>query len=375
MAQAEPGSGDRRLVAALRGLCLIAVAFSSAALVDGVRGHAFCAHGSGCDAVRHSAVGELLGPALPWIGVLGFGALFVGLVLGRGAVQRAALSFAITGGLAGLVLLALQAFAIGALCPICLGVDVAAVAAGAIALSLLRRRAWPPPVRAWDARVAWLAALAFALAAPWTWASARPEQPPAYVRALQKPGVVTVVEVSDFECPFCRALHPVLDDVLEAHGARVRLVRISIPLPGHRHARGAARAYHCAEAQGRGEPMADVLFSSELTPDKIAVYARSIGLDTERFAQCIADPATDRRIDRDVAAVVAAGFDGLPAVWIGDRRILGFDRSAGAEPYEAALARALHGPGLGAYLPWVALGALALVVLLPAVRRALSRAR
>jgi protein-disulfide isomerase/uncharacterized membrane protein len=376
MSNAEAPAANGLLTGALRVLCLVALAFSSAALVDGVRGHAFCAHGSGCDAVRHSQVGQLLAPQLPWLGVLGFSALLLASLFGRGLVQRASLSFAVTAGLAGLALLALQAFAIGALCPLCLGVDLAAFAAGTIGLVLLRRRAPPAPLRTWDARVAWLAALGVALAAPWVWASSRPEALPAFVRALQKPGVVTVVELSDFECPYCRALHPVLDDVLEEHGERVRLVRMSIPLPGHPHARHAARGYHCAQAQGRGEAMADVLFSStKLSPADIAMYARSIGLDSARFAQCAADPATDQRIDRDIAAVTAAGFDGLPSVWIGETRILGFDRDAGRAPYAAALERALHGPGPWVNAPWVALALAALLMIWPGLRLLLTRAR
>jgi protein-disulfide isomerase len=196
------------------------------------------------------------------------------------------------------------------------------------------------------------------------------------VRALHTPQVVTVVELSDFECPYCRALHPVLDELLAKHGQRVRLVRMSFPLPGHPHARGAARAYYCAEAQGRGDAMADVLFSSsELEAADIAGYARSIGLDPIRFAQCVADPAIDRRIDGDIATVIAAGFDGLPSVWIGDTRILGFDRDAGEAPYAAALERALHGASPWTNAPWLVLALAALVMCWPGLRALLTRAR
>jgi uncharacterized membrane protein/predicted DsbA family dithiol-disulfide isomerase len=376
MAEAEPRAGGAQLIAALRVLCLGALAFSSAALVDGARGHAFCAHGSGCDAVRQSALGQLLGPQLPWLGVLGFSAVLLASLFGRSAWQRMVLAFAVTAGLAGLALLALQLFAIGALCPLCLGADLAAMAAGGVGLALLRRRDLRPPEHTRDTRLAWLAALFFALAAPWLWARARPEPAPAFVRALQVPGVVTVVELSDFECPYCRALHPVLDELLARHGRRVRLVRMSIPLPGHPHARDAARAYYCAQAQGRGDAMADVLFSSsQLQAAEIAVYARSIGLAPARFAQCVADPAIDRRIDGDIAKVTAAGFDGLPSVWIGQTRILGFDRSAGEAPYAAALERALHGPGPWQHAPWLVLALAALVMCWPGLRALLKRAR
>lgn len=366
--RASAGAAD-----ALRVACLIASGFAAAAVVDGSGGHAFCAHGSGCDAVRSSEVGELVGPALPWLGSIGFSCILFASLAAQPLLRRAAWSFAFTGGIAGLVLLALQAFVIGAFCPLCLGADLAAIAAGVLGLVLLRSRYTPQPV-AREVLVAWTAALGVAIATPWLWTVVRPEPPPAFVRALARPGVVTVVELSDFECPYCRALHPVLNEVLAVHGARVRLVRMSIPLPGHRHSREAARAYHCAGAQGRGEPMADVLFSSELESELLAVYARSIGLDVERYERCMADPAIEQRIDRDVATVQAAGFDGLPCVWVGKTRILGFGRSAGAAPYEKALQRELHGPEPARHLAGIAwLTGIALAVW-PAVRR-LGRSR
>jgi uncharacterized membrane protein len=375
-AKADPPAAAARLTAALRALCLLAVAFSSAAFVDGRRGHAFCARGSGCDAVRQSDLGQLLAPALPLLGLIGFSCILLASLYGRGWLQRAALALAVSAGFGGLALLGLQAFAIRAWCPLCVGVDLTAVAAAGCALVLLIRRYEPRPLAAWDGRAAWMAALALAGLGPDVLAEVRPVPAPAFVRALAQPGVLTVVELSDFECPFCRAMHPTLKAALADHGARVRLVRMSIPLPLHPQARDAARAYHCADQQGRGEAMADVLFSSsELRAADSARYARSLGLHLARFSACMVDPATERHIAQDVATVMAAGFDGLPSVWIGDSHILGFNRDAGRAPYDAALARALHGPSPWTRARWLALALLAALALWPALRALLTRSR
>lgn len=374
--QVEARPAGAGLANALRVLCLIAIAFSSAAFVDGRSGHAFCARGSGCDAVRLSELGEQLSPVLPWFGMIGFSCILFASFSARAGVRRAAWAFAFSGALGGLALLALQGFVIGALCPLCLGADLAALGAGAIAVLLLRRRDAAPAAVPLDVQLGWYAALGVAIALPWSWAGMRPEQPPAFVREHSRPGVVTVVELSDFECPYCRALHPVLDRVLAKNGAKVQHVRISIPLPGHPHARDASRAYHCASAQKRGDDMADVLFTSDaLEPADLGAHARALGLNLARFEQCMTDAAVERRIATDVATVIAAGFDGLPCVWIGSTRILGFNFNNGAEPYQAAIERELHGASPWRHAPWLGLIAAALVISWSARRARLKRAR
>jgi protein-disulfide isomerase/uncharacterized membrane protein len=330
-------------------LALLALALSSAAAVDQYTdSQAFCADGGGCAAVRASVVGRLLGDALPWLGLLGFGAVVGCSLATRAVLQRVALAAAASGGLAGLALVALQLLVVGRVCSLCLATDLTAVVAGGVAALELRRFALgaplappPSPLGRWLT----LAGLLLAALGPPAWFAARPPQLPPYVlaaiRAAGNSSRTVVVELSDFECPYCRAMHPVLSQLLAGYGERVRLVRKSVPLPGHPHAFGAAMAFHCAADQGRGEVMADVLFTSEaLGLSDCVGHARALALDVARFERCLAAPETRAAIEHDVAEVRSAGLAGLPTVYVGTERIIGFDAEAGAQPYADALARA-----------------------------------
>src|SRR6185437_10462513 len=100
----------------------------------------------------------------------------------------------------------------------------------------------------------------------------------------------------DFECPYCRMTHASLQPLLEAHSNEVRVVRRQVPLPMHVHAHDAARAACCGEELGKGEAMANALFSApveELTPDGCEKLAQSVGLSLDPYRACIADPRTD----------------------------------------------------------------------------------
>jgi protein-disulfide isomerase len=195
---------------------------------------------------------------------------------------------------------------------------------------------------------------------------------PPYVAALASAGKINVVEFSDFECPFCRALHPVLERALAPYGDRAHFVRKVYPLPSHAHGQDAARAYICAQAQGRGEEVADALFAAtDVSAAACVRHAAALALDLALFERCLRDPATQRLLVRQIDAIARSGMRGLPTVWIGDQVIEGFDRGAGAAPYAAALERAARGERTNtAARPWLVLAALVAAVLLPAARRA-----
>jgi predicted DsbA family dithiol-disulfide isomerase len=151
-------------------------------------------------------------------------------------------------------------------------------------------------------------------------------------------GRVTVVDFVDFECPFCRMTHAEFQPMVEAHRERIRLVRIQVPLRSHSHALDAAHAACCGERFGKGEAMADALFSApveELTPEGCERIAASIGLPLELYRACVTDPATGARIEKDRAMFKAADGYALPTIWIGERQFVG------AQPSEV-LSAALH---------------------------------
>ncbi len=303
----------------LRVASLVALGFSTALLIDYLRPvPSFCALGSGCSRVKALA-GYLAGVPIPALGVSAFGAL-LSLTLWPGG-RRVARAGALGGAVVAVGLLAWQKLGLGVLCWMCAVVDASAIVAGLAALL------WRPeePVVERLRPLGWAGLALLAIGLPHGVARAKPPPAaPASILALSDPAHVTIVEFSDFECPFCRIMHPVLLDAVRASGAPARIVRKTFPLPSHPHARGASRAWVCAERAGAGERMADWLFgANDLAVEAISRGAEQLGLDRAALVACMADPATDARIDADIAFIRAAGFEGLPTVWIGDRKVLG----------------------------------------------------
>ncbi len=108
---------------------------------------------------------------------------------------------------------------------------------------------------------------------------------------------VTIVEFSDFECPFCKQAHGTVTKVLERYSGRIRLAYRDFPLESiHPLARGAAEAARCARDGGKFWEYHDVLFaqSPKLAPDDLKRYAKDVGLDVEKFDACVASGAQSR---------------------------------------------------------------------------------
>lgn len=357
----------------LRVASLFALAFSAATVAEYFLPSAtYCEPGGGCDRVRfwafQQAVGDVpLGLVLPLIGVLGFTALFAGSLLTDRTTSRIISVLAMIGALVAALLLWTQATAIGSWCWLCVGVDSFALVAGIAGAAVFFTVGDAQPRGA--LRSPWWAAWILAAFAPIAWTSTLPDRgiPPA-IRDLYRPGALNVVELADFECPFCRAMNPVLKSVLDdVHERPVNLVRVIVPLPFHVHARDAARAYYCAVRMQHGEEMADALFQAEdLSPEANVRLAESLGMDGRAFEQCLDDTSIERRIRRDERIAERSQNEGLPTVFIGDRVLLGFDVNAGEAPFREAVDAALAGEGTRVRV-WplatvAALAALALVV-------------
>ncbi|HEU4931956.1 MAG TPA: thioredoxin domain-containing protein, partial [Pyrinomonadaceae bacterium] len=102
---------------------------------------------------------------------------------------------------------------------------------------------------------------------------------------------VTIVEFTDFQCPACAAMHPVLEEVLKSYGNKVRFVVRDFPLNQHENAHKAAEAANAANAQGKYFEYITVLFKNQKALDvpSLKKYASDLGLDRTRF-----DAALDR---------------------------------------------------------------------------------
>ena len=330
----------------LRAAVLSALAFSAALAVEYyLPGDTFCGEGGGCAAVRDSVVGQLIGAYLPALGVLAYTAVFAASIFrGRETARYAAL-MAIIGGIGAVGFLVLQAAVIGDFCHLCVGVDVSAIVAAAAGGAILWTRPGVADDRGSLRSPAW-GFFVIALFGPMAYSITFPDPdiPPEVRELWRDDAEVNIVEMADFECPYCRSLHPVLRQVVEESGHDVHLARIVVPLPFHVHARDAAVTYFCAEAQGRGEEMADLLFASEdLTHAGGLQAANALGLDIDVWEACAEAPETQERIEADITRARTAGMQGLPSVYVGERVLLGFSVENGSAPYleavEAAGAR------------------------------------
>lgn len=343
----------------LRLACIVAMGFSVALIVDATRAApAFCALGSGCDAVRKSGYASVAGIPVSYIGLLAYAVVFV-LVMSKDTAKQWGARLAAVGGLVALGLLGLQAFVIHAFCTLCLGVDTSALIAGAAGAFLLREnaRAGLTAVPEVLPGATWAALVLAALFGPIAASTMAPNtSAPADIRAFWKPGVVNIVELSDFECPFCRIHHPELEKAKKASKTPIHFVRVSMPLPSHPNARPATRAYLCAVEQGKGEEMADALFIADPPSEaNAAAAAERFGLDLARFRSCVIDAKTDAKIDADIAMVRRTDFKGLPTTWINDQKLLGAKPTADiSAAIEAASLGEASGRGPGIFLGFLA---------------------
>jgi uncharacterized membrane protein/predicted DsbA family dithiol-disulfide isomerase len=323
---------------------LAALVASAALLVDYQRvAPVFCAEGGGCDALRHTAVAAPLGIPLPVVGLAGFLALGVVTLLSGRRARIAQVVLASVAALVGVALLSAQAL-LGKLCPYCAVADASGIACALAAA--WRLRVGGDSVPPLPLSLAGAAALVAAVAVP-MFAGFRMSTTPRVIRdemAVTPHGAVTVVDFVDFECPFCRINQTELEPLLASHPDRLRVVRRQVPLSMHPHARDAARAACCGELLGKGDSMANALFSApveDLTPDGCERIAQSIGLSLGPYRACVANPATDVRIDADRAEFKSAGGYALPTIWIDDEELVGAQpREALAGAIERALARA-----------------------------------
>lgn len=133
---------------------------------------------------------------------------------------------------------------------------------------------------------------------------------------------VTVVEFSDFECPYCKrfsdTVYPRLkQDYIDT--GKVRWITSDLPLGFHKEARKAAQASHCAGEQGRYWEMRELLFQNakQLGEDKLPGYARQLGLDDGAFDACLGSDRHLAAIDAAAKQAMALGVTGTPAFVVG----------------------------------------------------------
>jgi len=133
---------------------------------------------------------------------------------------------------------------------------------------------------------------------------------------------VTIMIWSDFECPACRRLVPMIEHIFEEHDQDVRLVHKLYPLSKkHPHAEIAARAAFAAKLQGKSWEMEKALFENQpkLSDQTINEIAEELGLDMKKFRADAESDAAKKVIDRDVADADRSGLSGTPFILINGR--------------------------------------------------------
>jgi len=136
---------------------------------------------------------------------------------------------------------------------------------------------------------------------------------------------ITVIEFSDFQCPFCRRGAKTMEDVLKEYPKDVKLVFKNLPLPFHPQAKPAARASLAAANQGKFWEMHDELFNnqSSLSDETYMKLAKKIGLDMEKFKADYADPKTAKMVDDDAALATKLGIRGTPGFFVNGVQVRG----------------------------------------------------
>jgi protein-disulfide isomerase len=136
---------------------------------------------------------------------------------------------------------------------------------------------------------------------------------------------ITLVEFSDFQCPYCSRVIPEVEAILRAYPKDIKLVFKQFPLEIHSEAQQAAEASLAANAQGKFWPMHDKLFANfrKISRDNIFVWAKDSGLDMEKFKVDLQSGKFRPVVEKDVQDGMAAGVQGTPTFFINGQRYNG----------------------------------------------------
>lgn len=129
---------------------------------------------------------------------------------------------------------------------------------------------------------------------------------------------ITIVEFSDFECPYCSQAVPGIKALLDAYPNDVKIYFMHYPLSFHQAAMPSAIAAQCANTQGKFWEFHDELFANQrsLGPQLFEQTAQKVGMDVGKFKTCLDDPATKEFVAADMSQGEAAGVEGTPSFYV-----------------------------------------------------------
>ncbi len=140
-----------------------------------------------------------------------------------------------------------------------------------------------------------------------------------------KDAPITIVEFSEYQCPFCARVTPTLKALEQKYAGKIRIVYKDFPLQNHLQAPKAAEAAHCAGDQGKYWELHDRLFANQslLQVPELKKHAAAVGLDQAKFDQCLDGGAHGARVQEDVVYGNAMGVTSTPTLYINGRLVTG----------------------------------------------------
>ncbi len=180
------------------------------------------------------------------------------------------------------------------------------------------------------------------------WLISEPPQPVQAISVADDPSrgdpnaPVTIVEFTDFQCPACAAMQPVLEGVLKSYGNKVRFVVRDFPLSQHANARKAAEAADAANAQGKFFEYTALLFKRQTALDvpSLKKYATEVGLNRTRFDAELDAGTYAAEVKHDIQDGEIYGIESTPTIFINGVML----RTLSEEALRAAIDHAAAGP-------------------------------
>lgn len=141
---------------------------------------------------------------------------------------------------------------------------------------------------------------------------------------------VSLVEFSDFQCPFCGRAYATVEEILKNYPGKVKLTFVQFPLPMHPNAQKAAEASLCANDQGKFWQLYDVMFKNQtaLEVPKLKDYAKQVGLDVAKFEACLDSGTKAADVKKDQAMGEKLGVQSTPTFFVNGLEL------EGALPYD-----------------------------------------
>jgi protein-disulfide isomerase len=142
---------------------------------------------------------------------------------------------------------------------------------------------------------------------------------------------VTIIEISEFQCPYCSKAKTTVDELLELYPDDIKLVFKHLPLAFHENAPKAAEASECAGEQDKFWEMYDKLFDNQQSLEiaDLKKYARELKINTSQFNECLDSGKYEEKVKKDSEEAAEFGISGTPAFFI-NKQFIG-----GAQPLEA----------------------------------------